>query len=74
MRNVIREEGGIPGFDELAFLTMTFPDKDSCARCSALNVSFTEVVACRVHRVRHQIDQILSFIASWNDGKGSPET
>lgn len=48
-RNVINEDGGTPGFDGLAFFTIRFLDKESCARCSALNVSFTEDVACKVH-------------------------
>lgn len=47
VRNVINDEGGTPGFDVLAFLTMTFPDMESCALYRALNVSFTEVVACK---------------------------
>ena len=47
VRNVINDEGGTPGFDVLAFLTITFSDMESCALYSALNVSFTEVVSCK---------------------------
>lgn len=50
LRNVINEDGGTPGFDVLAVFAETLSVlKDSCARCNALKVSFTEDVACTVY-------------------------
>lgn len=52
LRNVINEDGGTPGFDVLAVLTiMLSAIKDCCACCSAFNDSFTEDVACKVQIV-----------------------
>jgi hypothetical protein len=41
LKNVIREEGGMPGFDVDAFLTLTLSDpSDSLASSNALKILF----------------------------------